>query len=58
VGLSAEHVTALENVKLPDPRHDHARKLWLFSFYFAGMRVSDIFRLKWSDFQNYLQYYA
>lgn len=58
VGLSAENVIALENVRLTNPRHDHARKLWLFSFYFAGMRVSDIFRLKWSDFQNYRLHYS
>ncbi len=58
VGIAPEDVNALENVVLPDPRHDHARSLWLFSFYFAGMRVSDVFRLKWSDFQNYRLYYS
>lgn len=57
VGIAPEDVTALEEVELLDPRHDHARKLWLFSFYFAGMRVSDLLRLKWSDFQNYRLHY-
>jgi integrase/recombinase XerD len=58
VGLSEEDVEALENVVLPDPDHDHARNLWLFSFYFAGIRVSDVFRLKWSDFQNGRLHYS
>lgn len=58
IGLKPEDVIALENVDLPDPRYDHARKVWLFSFYFAGMRVSDLFRLKWSDFQNYRLHYS
>lgn len=58
VGISAEEVERLENAELPDPKHDHARKVWLFSFYFAGMRVSDVFRLRWSDFQNYRLHYS
>lgn len=58
VGIAPEEVEKLENVDLPDPRHDHARKLWLFSFYFAGMRVSDVLRLRWSDFQNDRLYYS
>lgn len=58
VGLSAEDVKALEDVELIDPRHNHARNLWLISFYFAGMRVSDVFRLRWSDFNNQRLYYS
>ncbi|HTN46330.1 MAG TPA: tyrosine-type recombinase/integrase [Flavipsychrobacter sp.] len=30
----------------------------MFSFYFAGMRVSDILRLRWSDFKNYRLHYS
>lgn len=58
VGIDAEDVEKLENTELENPKHDHARKLWLFSFYFAGMRVSDVLRLKWSDFQNYRLHYS
>lgn len=50
IGLSVEDVKALEDVELDDERQIHARNVWLFSFYFAGMRVSDVLRLKWSDF--------
>lgn len=57
-GLNAEEVEALETVDLADPRHHHARNLWLFSFYFAGMRASDVFRLRWSDFSDGRLYYA
>jgi len=58
VGIEPEDVEKLENLTLDDPRHEHARKLWLFSFYFAGMRISDVFRLKWSDFTNYRLHYS
>lgn len=36
----------------------HATNLWLFSFYFAGIRLSDLLLLKWSDFQNGRLYYS
>ncbi|MBE7172377.1 MAG: site-specific integrase [Williamsia sp.] len=58
VGLSPEDLESLENVELPDPYHHHCRNLWLISFYFAGMRVSDALRLKWSDFQNDRLHYS
>ena len=57
IGLTAEEVKRLEEVELPGGEN-HARNLWLISFYFAGMRVSDLLRLKWSDFQNERLYYA
>lgn len=57
IGLSTDEVKALEEVELPSGEN-HARNLWLVSFYFAGMRVSDVLRLKWSDFQNDRLYYA
>jgi integrase/recombinase XerD len=36
----------------------HAVNVWLVSFYFAGMRISDTLLLKWSDFQNGRLYYT
>ncbi len=57
LGLSAEEVKAIEAVDLEGDAND-ARNLWLISFYFAGMRVSDVFRLKWSDFQDGRLYYT
>ena len=59
IGLSVEEVKQIEEVDLSnDPGLNHARNVWLFAFYFAGMRVSDVFRVKWSDFQNDRLYYT
>ncbi|MFN8290204.1 MAG: site-specific integrase [Chitinophagaceae bacterium] len=58
IGLSPEEVKALEDVELSDPVQNHARNLWLFSFYFAGMRVSDVLRMRWTDIQNDRLHYA
>jgi site-specific recombinase XerD len=53
VGLSIEEVKQIEELELHEASFEnHARNLWLTSFYFAGMRASDVLRLKWSDFQN------
>jgi site-specific recombinase XerD len=53
IGLSPAEVTLLEQVSLKEGSFEnHARNLWLFSFYFAGMRASDVLRLRWSDIQN------
>jgi integrase/recombinase XerD len=57
IGLTSEEVKQLEEVDLKDGQH-HARNLWLISFYFAGMRISDVLRLKWADFQNDRLYYS
>lgn len=51
IGLTQDEINRLETVPL-EGNADHVRNLWLFSYYFAGMRVSDVLRLKWSDFQN------
>lgn len=50
ISLSIEEVKKLEDAVLPKGSAlDQARNLWLLSFYFAGMRISDLLRLKWSD---------
>lgn len=58
VGISMEEVNRLEQVDLPMPSHDHARNLWLVSYYFAGMRISDVLRLRWSDFNEMRLHYT
>lgn len=57
MGLSKEDVTKIEALEL-EGLANHARNVWLFSFYFAGMRISDVLRLKWSDFQNNRLHYT
>ncbi|MDI1254594.1 MAG: site-specific integrase [Flavobacterium sp.] len=58
VGISADDLARLETVVLENPAHDHARNLWLISFYFAGMRISDVLRLRWSDFKEMRLHYT
>lgn len=58
IGLVPEEIKKLEELELIDTRLNHARNLWLFSFYFAGMRVSDVLRLTWSEIQDGRLYYS
>jgi len=58
VGRTKDDVEKLEAVELDNPAHHHARNIWLFSYYFAGMRASDVFRLRWSDFQDTRLHYV
>lgn len=53
IGLEKEEVNLIEEMKLDENSFlHHARNIWLTSFYFAGVRASDVLRLKWSDFKN------
>jgi integrase/recombinase XerD len=52
LGLTSEELKRLEEVELSNQNYNHARNLWLFAYYFAGIRISDVLRLKWSDFQD------
>jgi len=57
IGLSREELTAFEEAELESDMERHARNVWLISFYFAGMRISDVLKLKWSDFKDGRLYY-
>lgn len=49
ISLSIEEVKEMEDAELPKGSSlDHARNIWLLSFYFVGMRSSDLLRWKWS----------
>ncbi|MEH6703979.1 MAG: site-specific integrase [Galbibacter orientalis] len=48
IGLNKKEITQLENVQNLSEVQRHALNIWLFSFYFAGMRVSDVLFTKWS----------
>ncbi len=59
ISLSIEELKRLEEAELSAGSYpDHARNLWLISFYFAGMRISDLLRLRWSDLSNERLHYA
>ncbi|TDH20057.1 integrase [Segetibacter sp. 3557_3] len=57
LGLNAEEVKTLEEIQL-DRDLNHARNLWLFSYYHAGMRISDVFRLSWKDIHDGRMWYS
>lgn len=57
VGLTAKEVQKIENLKNLSDQEEHARNVWLFSFYLAGMRVADVLKIKWKDiFDGRLHY--
>ena len=57
--MSIEEVRKLEDLQLePNSQLNHTRNIWLFAFYFAGMRISDVLRLKWMDFQDERLHYS
>jgi integrase/recombinase XerD len=49
IGLTIEEVKKIENLEDLSLQENHARNVWLFSFYCAGMRVGDVLKIKWSD---------
>ena len=57
IGLIAKEIKQIEDADLTDQRLIHARNIFLFAFYFGGMRISDVFRVKWSDFKDNRLYY-
>lgn len=57
IGLTTAEIKKIEEVELPEP-YNHARNLWLVSYYFAGARISDVMRLKWTDLHDGRLYYT
>lgn len=59
IGLDDNEISALENLDLSKhlPLFNDARNAWLIEYFFAGMRATDCFLLKWTDFQNGRLYY-
>lgn len=59
IGLTKEEVGRIEALVLePHTQIWHTRNIWLFSYYFAGVRISDTIKLKWSDFKSGRLYYV
>lgn len=53
VGLTKEEVERIENLDLKEGSQLwHTKHVWLFAFYFAGVRISDVIKLRWSDFKD------
>jgi len=57
IGLNREEVQLLETADNLTLAQRHAVNTWLTSFYYAGVRVSDVLQLRWSDFIDRRIYY-
>jgi integrase len=57
IGLTREEIILLEEAADLTPAQEHAVHVWLFSFYFAGVRVADVLKTRWSDFKDGRLYY-
>jgi integrase/recombinase XerD len=49
VGLTITEIQEIENLDNLSKQESHARNVWLFSFYLAGIRVGDVLQIRWSD---------
>ncbi|MFS4466969.1 phage integrase SAM-like domain-containing protein [Maribacter sp. 2210JD10-5] len=49
VGLTITEIQKIENLENLSKAQNHARNVWLFSFYLAGIRVGDVLKIRWSD---------
>jgi len=59
IGLTALEIQEIESLKLTKGTSIfHTQKVWLFAFYFAGIRISDAVKLKWSDFKDGRLFYV
>ncbi len=59
VGLNVDEVQWLEELQLVKGSPQwHTRNVWLFSFYFAGMRIADVVGIKWDELRDGRLHYA
>jgi integrase len=59
IGLTVEEIEKIESLELePQSSIWHTHNIWLISFYFAGIRISDVIKLRWTDFKDNRLYYV
>ena len=50
IGLDEKELKAMEEIEFEEHSAKwHARNVFLFSFYLAGIRISDVLQIRWSD---------
>lgn len=50
IGLDEKEINAIEDLELEEGSTIwHTKNVFLFSFYLAGIRISDVLKMKWSD---------
>jgi len=53
IGLTFEEIKLIENLDIEeDTTKWNAKNAFLLSFYFAGARISDVIRVKWTDIRD------
>lgn len=58
IGLTIEEVQKIEALEFIEGSSIwHTHNAWLIAFYFAGIRISDVVKLRWSDFKDGRLYY-
>lgn len=58
IGLDIEEIKLIENLELlPGTEAFHTKNVFLFSFYLAGIRISDCISIKWQDIKKDRLYY-
>jgi integrase len=57
VGLNKDEVRQLEELEGISIAQNHARLVWLLSFYLAGVRVGDLLKMKKKDIRDGRLYY-
>jgi integrase len=58
IGLSKEEIIKIEKLTLEENSSIwHTKNVFLFSYYFAGVRISDVVELRWSNFVDNRLYY-
>lgn len=59
IGLNIEEVEKIEALQLEYNSFIwHTQNVWLIAFYFAGIRISDVVSLKWSDLMDGRLFYV
>lgn len=58
IGLTKEEIEKIELLEfMPHSSIWHTKNIWLFAYYFAGVRISDVLKLQWSNFVDGRLYY-
>lgn len=58
IGLNKDEIIRIEELVLErNTTVWHTKNVFLFSYYFAGVRISDVLEMKWSDFVDGRLYY-
>lgn len=58
IGLTIQQIKSIEDLELePHTSIWHTKNVYLFSYYFAGVRISDVVELKWMNFIHDRLYY-